>query len=254
MMNKKILRRNNKKVCNSCGANNDDAAVKCSICGEVFATNGFVTRDEATTLIEPMDAGLNDNSQMNANMQPKFTLQNMKMDEQPQFSQSALAYAQPQATNKNKLFIILGAIALVAIVAVALVLLLGGKDGANSPEEAAKVYLEGIEDGDVDKMMSVAAPFASKEDKETLDAILGMMSGVDINIKYIGLNDEEALDVEELQDEIKDSYGKSVKLDDAMGAELEYEMTMSLFGQTTSETTTEYLTFIKYKGKWYIYF
>jgi len=205
------------KVCNSCGANNDDAAVACSVCGEAFAASGFVTGGDAMTFAEP-------------------------------------TYAQPQSSKKGKLFIILGVIALVAVVAIALILLLGGKGGAKSPEEATKIYLEGIEDGDADKMLSVAAPFASKEDKEALSAVLGMMEGFDVKVEYIGLNDEEELDVEEIQDDIKARYGKSVKIDEAMKAEAEYEMNVTVFGETTSEITTEYLTFIKYKGKWYIYF
>lgn len=284
------------KVCNICGANNDDAAVKCSVCGEIFATNGFVTGDEATTLIEPMDAGLANNSQMNANMQPGFQSQDMGMGGQPQFgqpnmgmngqpqfgqqdmgmggqpqfgqqdmgmggmpqfSQGAPAYsplAQPPAANKGKLFIILGAIALVVVVAVALILLLGGngKGGAKSPEEAAKIYLEGMEDGDIDKIMSVAPPFATKEDREMIEEALGMLSGFKIKIEYIGLVDKTEMDVEDEEAEIKSDYGKTIELEEVIEAELEYEVSMTVFGETTSEVTSEYMTFLKYKGKWYI--
>jgi len=284
------------KVCNSCGANNEDTAMNCSVCGEAFAAGDVLKGDEATTLIEPMDANLTNNSQMNVNMQPQFQSQNMGMGGQPQFSQPNMgmggqpqfsqpdmgmggqpqfsqpdmgmggqpqfsqgmsAYspvAQPPAANKGKLFIILGAIALVVVVAIALVLLLGGnnKKGAKSPEEAAKIYLEGMEEGDVDKIMSVAPPFATKEDRDVIEEALGFISGFDMKIEYIGLNDKTDLDVDEEEAEIKSDYGKNIELEEAMEAELEYEMSMTLFGETSSETTTKYITFLKYKGRWYI--
>ena len=211
------------KVCEMCGAQNDDVFTKCTVCGaDLPSMNSQDGDDEKTVLIDP--------------------------DQAP---------AQPAKPKKG---LIIGIIAAaVVVLAVAFVLIFkggfGAKGGASSPEAVAQQFIEAMNDQDVDKMAALCPPFLDPG-QEDIEDMLDSYSGYDVTFKYEGVESKEMYDsddLDDLEEDISDYADKTIKLQDACDLEFSFNVAVTMSGETYDQSSTYPITCIKYKGNWYLY-
>ena len=264
----RIFRRKNMKVCEMCGAQNDDVFTKCSVCGaDLPSPNGDVGDDEKTVLIDPTEAaapqsGLslktdtNTYGQTDANAaqpQPEFGGQPQGMPGQPGFG------GQPSQQPKSKKGLIFGVLgAAVVVLAVALVLIFKGGfggNGAKSPEDVARLFIEAMDEKDSDKMAKLCPPFLDPG-KDEIEDMISMYDGMDVKFTYEGVESKDEYkgdDLKDFEDEVSDYADKNIKLQGACDLEFSFNIKMTYLGENYDESSTYTLKCIKYKGKWYLY-
>ena len=290
----RIFRRKNMKVCEMCGAQNDDVFTKCSVCGaDLPSPNGDVGDDEKTVLIDPTEAaapqsGLslktdtNTYGQADANTaqpQPGFGGQPQGMPEQPGFGGQPQGMSgqpgfggqpqgmpgqpgfggQPSQQPKSKKGLIFGVLgAAVVVLAVALVLIFKGGfggNGAKSPEDVARLFIEAMDEKDADKMAKLCPPFLDPG-KDEIEDMISMYDGMDVKFTYEGVESKEEYkgdDLKDFEDEVSDYADKNIKLQGACDLEFSFNIKMTYLGENYDESSTYTLKCIKYKGKWYLY-
>ena len=256
------------KVCEMCGAQNDDVFTKCSVCGaDLPSPNGDVGDDEKTVLIDPTEAaapqsGLslktdtNTYGQTDANAaqsQPEFGGQPQGMPGQPGFG------GQPSQQPKSKKGLIFGVLgAAVVVLAVALVLIFKGGfggNGAKSPEDVARLFIEAMDEKDSDKMAKLCPPFLDPG-KDEIEDMISMYDGMDVKFTYEGVESKDEYkgdDLKDFEDEVSDYADKNIKLQGACDLEFSFNIKMTYLGENYDESSTYTLKCIKYKGKWYLY-
>ena len=282
------------KVCEMCGAQNDDVFTKCSVCGaDLPSPNGDVGDDEKTVLIDPTEAaapqsGLslktdtNTYGQADANTaqpqpgfggqpqgmpgQPGFGGQPQGMPGQPGFGgqpqgmpgQSGFG-GQPSQQPKSKKGLIFGVLgAAVVVLAVALVLIFKGGfggNGAKSPEDVARLFIEAMDEKDADKMAKLCPPFLDPG-KDEIEDMISMYDGMDVKFTYEGVESKDEYkgdDLKDFEDEVSDYADKNIKLQGACDLEFSFNIKMTYLGENYDESSTYTLKCIKYKGKWYLY-
>ncbi len=295
------------KVCEMCGAQNDDVFTKCSVCGaDLPSPNGDVGDDEKTVLIDPTEAaapqsGLslktdtNTYGQADANTaqpQPGFGGQPQGMPEQPGFGGQPQGMSgqpgfggqpqgmpgqlgfggqpqgmpgqpgfggQPSQQPKSKKGLIFGVLgAAVVVLAVALVLIFKGGfggNGAKSPEDVARLFIEAMDEKDADKMAKLCPPFLDPG-KDEIEDMISMYDGMDVKFTYEGVESKEEYkgdDLKDFEDEVSDYADKNIKLQGACDLEFSFNIKMTYLGENYDESSTYTLKCIKYKGKWYLY-
>ena len=289
------------KVCEMCGAQNDDVFTKCSVCGaDLPSPNGDVGDDEKTVLIDPTEAaapqsGLslktdtNTYGQTDANAaqpqpgfggqpqgmpgQPGFGGQPQGMPGQPGFGgqpqgmpgqlgfggQPQGMPGQPSQQPKSKKGLIFGVLgAAVVVLAVALVLIFKGGfggNGAKSPEDVARLFIEAMDEKDADKMAKLCPPFLDPG-KDEIEDMISMYDGMDVKFTYEGVESKDEYkgdDLKDFEDEVSDYADKNIKLQGACDLEFSFNIKMTYLGENYDESSTYTLKCIKYKGKWYLY-
>lgn len=280
------------KVCEMCGAQNDDVFTKCAVCGaDLPSANSQDGDDEKTVLINPdqvaeQPSGLSlktdtstygqaDAAQTNPQpAAPQYggmgqpQMNGMGMNGMPQQGMPGQApygqpgfggpAAQPQPAKPKKGLIIGIIAAAVALLAVAFVLIFKGGvsgTGASSAEDVAKQFIEAMDEKDADKMAKLCPPFLDPG-KEDIEDMIDMYDGYDVTFTYEGISskeDYEGDDLKDLQDDVSDYAGKNVKLQDACDLEFSFNIKMSYLGENYDESSTYTITCIKYKGNWYLY-
>ena len=269
------------KVCEMCGAQNDDVFTKCSVCGaDLPSPNGDVGDDEKTVLIDPMEAaapqsGLslktdtNTYGQTDANAaqpQPGFGGQPQGMPGQPGFGGQPQGMpgqpgfgGQPSQQPKSKKGLIFGVLgAAVVVLAVALVLIFKGGfggNGAKSPEDVARLFIEAMDEKDADKMAKLCPPFLDPG-KDEIEDMISMYDGMDVKFTYEGVESKDEYkgdDLKDFEDEVSDYADKNIKLQGACDLEFSFNIKMTYLGENYDESSTYTLKCIKYKGKWYLY-
>ena len=269
------------KVCEMCGAQNDDVFTKCSVCGaDLPSPNGEAGDDEKTVLIDPTEAaapqsGLslktdtNTYGQADANAaqpQPGFGGQPQGMPGQPGFGGQPQGMpgqpgfgGQPSQQPKSKKGLIFGVLgAAVVVLAVALVLIFKGGfggNGAKSPEDVARLFIEAMDEKDADKMAKLCPPFLDPG-KEEIEDMISMYDGMDVKFTYEGVESKDEYkgdDLKDFEDEVSDYADKNIKLQGACDLEFSFNIKMSYLGESYDESSTYTLKCIKYKGKWYLY-
>ena len=277
----RIFRRKNMKVCEMCGAQNDDVFTKCSVCGaDLPSPNGDVGDDEKTVLIDPTEAaapqsGLslktdtNTYGQTDANAaqpQPGFGGQPQGMPGQPGFGGQPQGMpgqpgfgGQPSQQPKSKKGLIFGVLgAAVVVLAVALVLIFKGGfggNGAKSPEDVARLFIEAMDEKDADKMAKLCPPFLDPG-KDEIEDMISMYDGMDVKFTYEGVESKDEYkgdDLKDFEDEVSDYADKNIKLQGACDLEFSFNIKMTYLGENYDESSTYTLKCIKYKGKWYLY-
>lgn len=249
------------KICSNCGAQNEDVFSKCVACGADLP----ITGDEATTVIEPLDAGnapaenmqgaaQNQQYYGNAVNTQQFQQQPNVQGGMPYNNQAQGNWNEPVKSNKKGIFIALGIIAVVVVVALVLIFTVGGKakGGAESPEAVAKLFIQAMDKKDTDAIVALCPPFLDPG-KDDIQASLDMLNLYDSKLEYIDITEKEERDVKDIEEDIKDYYDVSVSIQEAYDLEVEYKMTMSYLGESYTEDTSEYMTVIKYKNKWFLY-
>ena len=282
------------KVCEMCGAQNDDVFTKCSVCGaDLPSPNGDVGDDEKTVLIDPTEAaapqsGLslktdtNTYGQADANTaqpqpgfggqpqgmpgQPGFGGQPQGMPGQPGFGGQPQGMpgqpgfgGQPSQQPKSKKGLIFGVLgAAVVVLAVALVLIFKGGfggNGAKSPEDVARLFIEAMDEKDADKMAKLCPPFLDPG-KDEIEDMISMYDGMDVKFTYEGVESKDEYtgdDLKDFEDEVSDYADKNIKLQGACDLEFSFNIKMTYLGENYDESSTYTLKCIKYKGKWYLY-
>ena len=282
------------KVCEMCGAQNDDVFTKCSVCGaDLPSPNGEVGDDEKTVLIDPTEAaapqsGLslktdtNTYGQADANTaqpQPGFGGQPQGMPGQPGFGGQPQGMpgqmgfggqpqgmpgqpgfgGQPSQQPKSKKGLIFGILgAAVVVLAIALVLIFKGGfggNGAKSPEDVARLFIEAMDEKDADKMAKLCPPFLDPG-KDEIEDMISMYDGMDVKFTYEGVESKDEYkgdDLKDFEDEVSDYADKNIKLQGACDLEFSFNIKMSYLGESYDESSTYTLKCIKYKGKWYLY-
>ena len=295
------------KVCEMCGAQNDDVFTKCSVCGaDLPSPNGDVGDDEKTVLIDPTEAaapqsGLslktdtNTYGQTDANAaqpQPEFGGQPQGMPGQPGFGGQPQGLpgqpgfggqpqgmpgqpgfggqpqgmpgqpgfgGQPSQQPKSKKGLIFGVLgAAVVVLAVALVLIFKGGfggNGAKSPEDVARLFIEAMDEKDSDKMAKLCPPFLDPG-KDEIEDMISMYDGMDVKFTYEGVESKDEYkgdDLKDFEDEVSDYADKNIKLQGACDLEFSFNIKMTYLGENYDESSTYTLKCIKYKGKWYLY-
>ena len=282
------------KVCEMCGAQNDDVFTKCSVCGaDLPSPNGDVGDDEKTVLIDPTEAaapqsGLslktdtNTYGQTDANAaqpQPEFGGQPQGMPGQPGFGGQPQGMpgqpgfggqpqgmpgqpgfgGQPSQQPKSKKGLIFGVLgAAVVVLAVALVLIFKGGfggNGAKSPEDVARLFIEAMDEKDSDKMAKLCPPFLDPG-KDEIEDMISMYDGMDVKFTYEGVESKDEYkgdDLKDFEDEVSDYADKNIKLQGACDLEFSFNIKMTYLGENYDESSTYTLKCIKYKGKWYLY-
>lgn len=226
------------KVCEMCGAQNDDVFTKCAVCGaDLPSMNSQDGDDEKTILLDPNEkAGLSlktDTStygQADAGQSspqpaaPQFNMaqpqsqpgmpgQGMPqpgmgmngMPGQPPYGQPGFG-GQPVPTEpaKPKKGLIIGIIAAaVVVLAVAFFLIFkggfGAKGGAKSPEAVAQQFIEAMDEQDVDKIAELCPPFLDPG-KDDLESMISAYDGYDVSFKYEGVENKSMYEGDDLKD------------------------------------------------------
>lgn len=275
------------KVCEMCGAQNDDVFTKCSVCGaDLPSMNSQDGDDEKTVLIDPDQApaqpsglslktdtstyGQADAGQTNPQpAAPQFGgmgqpgmngMPQQGMPGQAPYGQPGFGGPTPAQPAKPKKGLIIGIIAAaVVVLAVAFVLIFkggfGAKGGASSPEAVAQQFIEAMNDQDVDKMAALCPPFLDPG-QEDIEDMLDSYSGYDVTFKYEGVESKEMYDsddLDDLEEDISDYADKTIKLQDACDLEFSFNVAVTMSGETYDQSSTYPITCIKYKGNWYLY-
>lgn len=272
------------KVCEMCGAQNDDVFTKCAMCGaDLPSLNSEDGDDEKTVLIDAnqtmggtsglslkTDAntyGQQDAGQTNPQQAaPQFGMgqpamngmSGQGMPGQP-FGQPGFG-GQPAPAPKPKKGLIIGIIAAaVVVLAVAFLLIFkggfGAKGGADSPEAVAQQFIEAMDEQDADKIAALCPPFLDPG-KEELEDMINAYDGYDVTFKYEGVENKEMYegdDLKDLQDDVSDYADKNIKLQDACDLEFSFNVAVTMDGETYDQSSTYEVTCIKYRGKWYLY-
>lgn len=272
------------KVCEMCGAQNDDVFTKCSVCGaDLPSMNSQDGDDEKTVLIDPDQApaqpsglslktdtstyGQADAGQTNPQpAAPQFggmgqpQMNGMGQPQMNGMGQPGFGGPTPAQPAKPKKGLIIGIIAAaVVVLAVAFVLIFkggfGAKGGASSPEAVAQQFIEAMNDQDVDKMSALCPPFLDPG-QEDIEDMLDSYSGYDVTFKYEGVESKEMYDsddLDDLEEDISDYADKTIKLQDACDLEFSFNVAVTMSGETYDQSSTYPITCIKYKGNWYLY-
>ena len=272
------------KVCEMCGAQNDDVFTKCAMCGaDLPSLNSEDGDDEKTVLIDADQAmggtpglslktdtdsyGQQDAGQPNPQQAaPQFGMGQPGMNGMPAQGMPGQPYGQPgfggqtAPAPKPKKGLIIGIIAAaVVVLAVAFFLIFkggfGAKGGVDSPEAVAQQFIEAMDEQDVDKIAALCPPFLDPG-KEELEDMINAYEGYDVTFKYEGVENKsmyESDDLKDLQDDVSDYADKNIKLQDACDLEFSFNVAVTMAGETYDQSSTYEVTCIKYKGKWYLY-
>ena len=185
--------------------------------------------------------------------QPGFGGQPQGMPGQPGFG------GQPSQQPKSKKGLIFGVLgAAVVVLAVALVLIFKGGfggNGAKSPEDVARLFIEAMDEKDSDKMAKLCPPFLDPG-KDEIEDMISMYDGMDVKFTYEGVESKDEYkgdDLKDFEDEVSDYADKNIKLQGACDLEFSFNIKMTYLGENYDESSTYTLKCIKYKGKWYLY-
>lgn len=218
------------KFCTSCGSQIPDGASNCPGCGVSVIP---VASNPAPTPVAPVTATY----------------------QQPMANPTVSNPAAPNPKSKSTM---IGVIS-VAVIAILVIVLLVNIFGGGGYKKAISTMVDGMEKADWDKYSSVLL----KEERKTMeswtdgDDIMDMMMesfeddyGKNIKISY-KIKDKEKLDkddIEDLEDEYDDTYGKKIDIEKAYTLEVE----MTIKGKDDKDTDTDDMTVVEVDSDWYV--
>lgn len=164
----------------------------------------------------------------------------------------------PVQADKGKLFIALGVIGVLLVVA--MILIFGGgffkKGGVSSPEEVVRVYMQGINERDLKLLDTLIPPFsASASDDEDMQSLMEMADAFNLVYNYTIEDTHYYSDseVSQVERELQRNFGTNVNLQGVCEVDVDIEMSMSYMGESYTDTMDYTLRTIKMNGKWYVY-
>lgn len=159
---------------------------------------------------------------------------------------------------------LIGGIAVLFVVILALVLLSGRmKGGLSSPEKAFEAYMDGFSHGDIDRMLEAYPDFVIEynggrsEIKEKIqrnyDNQFGgnAVNGYEFSYEATGHTMLDEDEVERIEQDINNTFGSDVKPSDA--ATVDYQIVMTYEGEETVNPDMTGGYAVKFKGKWYYF-
>lgn len=258
------------KTCHVCGAQVDDKELICPDCGAtvVGSTGGFSLKQQEpqkkkkssnpmgmtvstgsglTDLLRAEDEDVEVEDDLKGGSIPLSYAQNVIDDD--------AVYKEKKLKQKQKK-IILRAIILIAICIFAYVIISGylkQKRGADTPDALMDIYVEAVNDGDVDKMTSIMPAYLNEQ--EEAQKLLDNMKGAHINTcevtKAVELSQGE---IEELQDSIKYQTGKTANITGATRITVKMSGTADRGGKNVDVNTQVDIQLVKLKkgiGEYY---
>lgn len=215
------------KTCQVCGAQVDDKELVCPDCGAalVGSTGGFALKPQApqkkksanpmgmtvstgsglTDLLRAEDEEIEVEDELGGGSIPLAYAQNVIDDD--------AAYKEKKLKQKQKK-LITRAIIIIAICIFAFVIISGylnQRKGADTPDTLMDIYVEAVNNGDVDKMASIIPAYL--DEQAEAQRLIDNMKGAHINtcevVRAIELSQTE---VDELQDSIKYQTGKTANI------------------------------------------
>ncbi len=253
------------KICNSCGAQNDDGNKNCTACGSAFEVvsqdNGLNAGQEASYAYQP---GYN---------QPQYSYPQQDFNQaQYNYNQNQYAYSQgqwdynqqqmnygqatPSGNGKKKKMILISVVALVAIIGIIILAckLISDKkekEDNQKPRKMAQKVFDAYNDCDEDYLLSITPDFKEEDIEDAIE----LVEDYEITIDIISLGKADFMskaEIRELQEDIEDDYSEKVYIQKACTIEAEAEVTMYFYGDDYSDEDTLELVFYKSKDKWYL--
>lgn len=226
--------------CSKCGASNPNGAIFCSRCGERLAiAQSPVAPKEPAAPEAPVD--------------PQFMpIMGQIM---PPEAGSMTEYFVPQPKKKNKAlpFIIAGVA--MAVIAVVLILILGGS-GYSDPEELALDFADAITEFDVSDLEDTMHPdILDTEEWYDIRQMIDSERKRSIyddyeteNFRIVDVYDEyDRYDLREMEDVFESDYDMVVHIEEAIRYQIHYERHLN--GRISDESGR--VTVVKIDGRWY---
>ncbi len=264
----------NEAICPVCGMNlgtaNGNAPIGGNMPEQTFTPNQEPNANMGMAQPNPyagqgmnMQQNLYPNQDMNMQQNP-YPNQDMNMQQNPYPNQGmdmsqnfnvGMDDTQPKSKTGMIVGIIIGAAVVVAAAIVALALIVGG--GARKCEKIVDEFMEGMAEGDAEKMVSnIDSDCVADSDVEELAYSFELIKayGMEYSVDYEILETKKASDdiIEEMCDSL---YGDDDVADDiskAYVSKVEYSVTASYLGETQTEEDTMYLVCYKKDGEWYL--
>ncbi len=215
------------KTCHVCGAQVDDKELICPDCGAtvVGSTGGFALKPQEpqkkkasnpmgmtvstgsglTDLLRAEDEDVEVEDELGGGSIPLTYAQNVIDDD--------AAYKEKRLKQKQKKFIA-RAIVIIAICIFAFVIISGylkQRRGADTPDTLMDIYVEAVNDGDVDKMASIMPSYL--DEQAEAQKLIDNMKGAHVNtceiVRTVEFSQQE---MEELQDSIKYQTGRTANI------------------------------------------
>ena len=152
---------------------------------------------------------------------------------------------------------------IIIVLAIIAAIVFSNMRGASSYKGAVKNFFHAMDEGDTDGMFKAMFPksiekAAKKELGGDMDDMMGMMGGFMgmIDVKNEKITDKEHAsksDISDFEEELQDSVGGKVKIQDMYYLTVEVEISMS--GMADLYNETEEMDMVAYKtgGRWYVF-
>lgn len=258
------------KTCHVCGAQVDDKELICPDCGAtvVGSTGGFALKPQEpekkkksanpmgmtvstgsglTDLLRAEDDEVEVEDELRGGSIPLTYAQNVIDDD--------AAYKEKKLKQKQKK-LITRAIVIIAICIFAFVIISGylkQKRGADTPDALLDIYVEAVNDGDVDKMASIMPAYLDEQTEA--QKLIDDMKGAHINTCEIVRNKElSQMELDELQDSIKYQTGKTANIKSATLVTVKMSGTANRGGSNVTVNTEFDIQLVKLKkgiGEYY---
>ncbi len=259
--------------CAKCGSQVPDGTAFCPNCGAPVGArpvmqNAQNTAQQAANNVQQTAGAYTQQAANNAQQygqqaagaarQPYQQAQQQPFGAAPQYNQQQFnqqpygqqpVYGQPAAApkkSKTGLFIAIGAVAVVAIVAVLLFVwpgFLTGSGAGGSPEKTVKNFGAALQKMDIDGMIECFDPSSQTKLKESMGDLNSMMGGMDLSSIADMMNLKIDITVKNI-DYNSDKSTATVSVD--------MEMSYSFMGQSDSQSQPGTLNMVKEGGNWYI--
>lgn len=258
------------KTCHVCGAQVDDKELICPDCGAtvVGSTGGFALKPQEpqkkkkssnpmgmtvstgsglTDLLRAEDEDVEVEDDLGGGSIPLAYAQNV-IDDDAEYKEKRLKQKQKKLITR--------AIIIIALCVFAFILVSGylkQKKGADTPDALMDIYVEAVNDGDVDKMASIMPAYLDEQTEA--QKLIDDMKGAHINtcevVRAVELSQNE---MEQLQDSIKYQTGKTANIKGATLVTVRMSGTADRGGSNVTVNTEFDIQLVKLKkgiGEYY---
>ncbi len=258
------------KTCHVCGAQVDDKELICPDCGAtvVGSTGGFALKPQEpqkkkksanpmgmtvstgsglTDLLRAEDDDVEVEDDLMGGSIPLTYAQNVIDDD--------AAYKEKKLKQKQKK-LITRAIVIIAICIFAFVIISGylkQKKGADTPDALMGIYVEAVNDGDVDKMATIMPAYLNEQTEA--QKLIDDMKGAHIDtFEIVRTTELSQMEMNELQDSIKYQTGKTANIKGATLVTVKMSGTADRGGKDVTVNTEFDIQLVKLKkgiGEYY---
>ncbi len=262
------------KTCHACGTKVDDKELVCPVCGAtvVMATSGLSLKAEETVKMksspsmgktvstgsgltdilrgEDDDYGDADDDSYVMGSIPTALSKNSVYDASDEEEKARRKRENHKVNSTIFKIVILGLVAFGIYYVVTNFILV--ERGAKSYEDALKIYVEAINDNDVDKMKEIVPLYYSNKADKAQEFIDYMKN---VQFTASDIVDAKAIDevrVGMIESDVKLRYNKTIYIEDAYTLTVEFKGSVtSDSGVVTDRGDKVEMEFFKAEGKWY---